>query len=405
MMPESLICRICGLSTKRVLDLGATPPANWLLDSLGETAPEYPLVLEECTCGNFQLGYCLDANELYRHYNYVTPNSALLNQHYIDLLEYMQRQAFLSSKSRVLEIGSNVGLFLQFLKPHVQSVIGVDPAQNLAKIASANGVETLPQFFSKKFAGEYRTSKSPVDVIVARHCMAHNRDPYEVLGGVVELLSDDGVFVMENAYAIDTFENNEFDQLYHEHMFYYTLLAVRTMFERVGLVLCDVLFSEVHGGSIVCFGKKRESALRVEPDVAAAIVRERALLEDGLIERFVAAVGTIQQNLRDVISRYAAEGKTVYGYGATAKGATLLNATGLTARDIPYCADSTLIKQRRFIPKAGTEIVSEEWAFTHPPDAFLLTAWNYKDELIAKARSAGLREVKFIVPVPSVEMV
>jgi hypothetical protein len=133
--------------------------------------------------------------------------------------------------------------------------------------------------------------------------------------------------------------------------------------------------------------------------------REKQLLSEGIAVRFASNAADTQRELSRLVMELTRSGKTVYAYGATAKGATLLNTSGLSYKQIPYCADSTPIKQGRFIPKCGVEIASEEWVFQNPPDYFLLTAWNYRDELIAKVRAAGLTEARFIVPVPNVSVI
>ncbi|HLI94968.1 MAG TPA: methyltransferase domain-containing protein [Candidatus Baltobacteraceae bacterium] len=398
-------CRLCGSTAKTLLDLGSMPPANWLMSTHIQAIREFPLVLEKCDCGNFQLGYCLDAEDLYTHYNYATPNSPSLSEHYSRLIRHLEQNGYLTPDSNVVEIGSNVGRFLAALRPRVKSVLGIDPARNIAEIANRNGIRTLVEFFDRRVARDVARVEGTADLVVARHCLAHNRDPYEILDGIIELLAPDGALLIENAYAMSTLQQNEFDQIYHEHMFYFTLHAVRTMLERRGLALVDVMFSDIHGGSIACVAKRSMSNAAITSRIAAELWRERELLDYGLAQRFVDGTASIQAQLKSTIGDLRDRGCVIYAYGATAKGATLMNSIGLTSRDISYCADSTPIKQGKFIPKCGIEIVSEEWAFANPPDVFLLTAWNYKNELIAKARAAGLERVRFIVPVPDVTIV
>ncbi len=403
--PAVARCRLCGGTTKTLLDLGSMPPANWLMTSHVQAIREFPLVLEKCDCGNFQLGYCLDAEDLYTHYNYATPKSPSLSEHYSRLIGHLEQNGYLNRDSKVIEIGSNVGRFLAALRPRVRSVLGIDPAKNIAEIANRNGIRTLVEFFDRGVARDLACVEGKADLVVARHCLAHNRDPYEILDGIVDVLAPDGALLIENAYAMSTLQKNEFDQIYHEHMFYFTLHAVRTMLERRGLTLVDVMFSDVHGGSIACVAKRSTSNASIASRISAELWHERELLDRGLAQRFVDSTASIQSQLKVTIGNLRDLGNTIYAYGATAKGATLMNSIGLTSRDISYCADSTPIKQGKFIPKCGIEIVSEEWAFANPPDVFLLTAWNYKNELIAKARAAGLERVRFIVPVPDVTIV
>jgi SAM-dependent methyltransferase len=395
-------CRICGSKTQEVLDLGSMPPANALLTSATDGSPEYPLVLEACVCGNFQLRDCLDATDLYRKYLYITPSSKSLTGHYGQLLGKLREMNVLSASSRVLEIGSNVGAFLEFLGPHVAQTLGVDPARNIAEIANARGIRTIAEFFDADVANSISEADGRYDIVFARHTMAHNRDPYPMLLGVERVLTDDGIFVLENAYAVNTILDGEFDQIYHEHMFFFTLHAIVNMLQRVGLRVIDVLLSDVHGGSIACFARRRGRADHGE--INRLLESERRAITPEAIRAFIQRTRATRGELRRAIFGLLNRGKTVYAYGATAKGATLMNYCGLSNSQIPYCADSTPTKQGRFYPKSGIEIVSEEWAFANPPSAFLLTAWNYRDEIIAKARKAGI-DAAFVVPIPSVEVV
>jgi SAM-dependent methyltransferase len=404
-MSKTGMCRICGGVARTLLSLGDMPPANQITQTRDHTPPQFPLLLEACVCGNFQLRDCVDAAMLYTEYSYMTPRSPLLETHYERLTCYLRAGGYIHENADVLEIGSNVGAFLEHLRPLVRSVLGVDPARNIAQIACDAGVPTVAAFFNASFARDRRLTHGTVDAIVARHCMAHNFDPYAMLDGVTQLLSPNGVLVIENAYAVTTFENNEIDQIYHEHMFYFTLHAIEKMLAERNLTLCDVMLSDIHGGSVSCIAKRSDTSPVVKGELLRALERERDLLAGGLAERFAASAERTRSDLRAIITDFSRQKKSVYAYGATAKGATLLNFSGLTHKDIPYCADSTPIKQGKFVPKCGVEIVSEEWAFEHPPSAFLLTAWNYRDELIAKVRAAGLLDVQFIVPIPHVTVV
>lgn len=378
------------------------PPANGLTASRDDRPQEFPLALEQCACGNFQIGHCVDPKILYSDYAYYTPRSPSLTAHYENLIGWMERNVFVKQESNVLEIGSNIGRFLEVLKPRVHSVLGVDPAQAIAKEATDNGIATIPLFFGPETGSELYDMRGGFDLIGARHCMAHNPSPYPMLEGAYSALATGGTLVIENAYAIKMLENSEWDQIYHEHMFHFTLLAMNEMLTNRGFAICGVMQADLHGGSIVVAAQKfgRAKAFDLKPELD----RERGALAWGLVDGFTESVARSRKDVCAAIREFIDGGKLVYAYGATAKGATLMNACGLTYKDIPICVDSTPAKQGRFVPKVGCEIVSEEWAFANPPDAFLLTAWNYRDEIIAKVR-ARIPEARFIVPIPTVEIV
>lgn len=401
-----MTCRICNAVTHEILNLGETPPANSLLDSPSAVQQSFPLVLEFCeSCQNVQLKYCMSSEELYRNYLYVTPDSSMLTSHYEYLFNYLKASAYVSHESFVVEVGSNVGHFLQFIKPNVKCVLGIDPAQNICKMAVENGVDTVCDFFNPDSAKKIKTQNGVADLIVARHCFAHNPNPHILMHGVNELLSDSGSVVIENAYILNTIENNEFDQVYHEHMFYYSIRSMMSLLSRHGLQLVDVLISLVHGGSIIFVAKRETAENRVNLSVAQYLAREQLFMGPQSFKQFSDKAYAIKNQLKSLIDQLQAEGKIIYTYGATAKGNTLLNFIGITSNQIPLCIDSTPIKQGKFLPKSNIKIISELDGLSNPPDYFLLTAWNYKDEIIKKVRMAGNYHSRFIIPFPFVHVV
>jgi len=401
-----MTCRICGQPSEEILDLGLTPPANSLLDNRMDVQESFPLVLELCAaCHNVQLRDCLSETVLYKNYFYVTPDSSMLTSHYTYLLGYLEASGYVSEKSFVVEVGSNVGLFLNFIKPRVARVLGIDPAENICKMAIEAGVDTVCDFFGADSAAAIKREHGPSDLIVARHCFAHNANPHDLMRGVEEVLSDTGYVVIENAYVLNTIENNEFDQIYHEHMFYYSIRSMTALLRAHGLELVDVLISLVHGGSIIFVATR--SGVLSEPNrsVAQYLAREEMFLDRQAFTKFAERARNIRQQLGDLIQQLKQEGKTIYTYGATAKGNTLLSFVGITSDDIPLCVDSTTIKQGKYLPKSNIKIISELEGASNPPDYFLLTAWNYKDEIIKKVRGAGNYSSKFIIPFPFVHIV
>ena len=234
--------------------------------------------------------------------------------------------------------------------------------------------------------------------------MAHNQWPQRMLDGVREVIAADGILVIENNYAGQMIGDTEFDQIYHEHMFYYSLTSLSALLAGSGFRVIDAAFSKVHGGSIICFAVRDRSTWETKSNVAGRVAEERRMFSPEALRLFARRTYEIRDHLRNVVDDLHAVGKRIAAYGATAKGATLLNFCGFTANDITSCADSTLIKQGRYIPGARIPIVAESELLNDPPDYFLLTAWNYKDELIAKTRAAGAKDVLFIVPIPSVEI-
>lgn len=399
-----MACRICGAPTEEILDLGRTPPANAIATAPGAALETYPLVLEWCVrCANLQLRDCLASDDLYRNYLYVTPTSDTLSKHYDYLQNYLSSQGFIAPDSFVLEVGSNAGLFLKHIQGGVGRVLGIDPAENICRLAVASGIETICDFFSPESATRIASEYGKPGLIVARHCFAHNCDPHPLITAARMLLDDGGHLLIENAYALNTIENNEFDQIYHEHMFYFSIRSMAHLLALHDMHLVDVVMSLVHGGSVI-FVAQAGPAGAVPESVEQYLAREEKFITRDKLMQFAANARIIGENLRSMITSLAEAGKRIYTYGATAKGNTLLNYVGLTHATITACVDSTPLKQGKFLPQSGIPIISEEAGAADPPDYYLLTAWNYKDEIIAKVRAGGNFHSKFIIPIPFVHI-
>ena len=403
---NNLVCRICSGEVENVLDLGSTPPANSLLDFRDQEIASHPLILQYCkSCSNLQLKDCLESDELYKHYFYLTPNSTTLNEHYEYLTNFLISKKYISNESKVLEIGSNVGNYLIHIKKFVKEIIGVDPAQNIAKLANSKGIKTICDFFSYEFAKNLKKSNDEYDAVIARHCFAHNSSPHDLLKGAKEILSKDGYLIIENAYALNTIENNEFDQIYHEHMFYYSIQSISVALKINGLKLVDILISLVHGGSIVFIAEHIKENNSISNSVQTHLEYEKSRLNEISIKNFSNNAYKLKNDLKKMINFSNQKNNKIYTYGATAKGNTLLNFVGLDYKNISICIDSTNIKQGKYLPGSKIKILDENFAFDNPPDYFLLTAWNYKDEIITKVRDMGNVDSTFIVPFPKIHVI
>ncbi|MGK2877387.1 MAG: class I SAM-dependent methyltransferase [Solirubrobacterales bacterium] len=397
-------CRFCSAEVTEVLDLGATPPANSLLTERNPDQPRFPLVLEWCeTCDNVQLRDCLSADDLYSDYLYVTPTSSMLSVHYDKLMGFMSAGGYVNPESNVMEIGSNAGLFLAHIKDQVGSIVGIDPAEAIAQTAIDIGVPTVVDFFNAESAQRAAAEYGTPDLVIGRHCMAHNEWPQEMVRGAAAVLEDGGHLVIENAYLLNTLENAEFDQIYHEHMYYFSIRSLESMLAKEGFTVVDATVSLIHGGSIIVVARKGEG----EPtdSIAGYWSREGLFLNGGTFERFRQRAQENRDHLITLVGDLTDKGHSVYTYGATAKGNTQLNFAGLTYEQIPYCVDNTEVKRGKFLPGSGIEVIDEQTALADPPDFFLLTAWNYKDEIISKVRDHGNYKSKFIVPIPFVHVV
>ncbi len=405
-------CRFCGNETFELIDLGCLPLANALVTSPSDPVATYPTVLHICSsCSTAQLSHCADKEVLYNDYVYVTPESPMLTRHYSKIVNFLKKKYYLGEATNVLEIGSNIGRFLQHIEADANSVIGVDPAKNIASMAIEAGIPTVNKFFNSETAKQIAGDHHKMDLIVARHCFAHNEKPWEILEGVAELLTSNGVFLIENAYFPDTVERREFDQIYHEHMYYYNLRAIQQVSKKYGFKLIDCLHSSVHGGTMLYIvkregrkgGKNRRAAL--SESALQYLELEKDAHKSYYYAAFMASIQKNKHRVKAVIKQLQLEGKTIHAYGASAKAVTLLSYFNIDSSMIPYVVDSTVIKQGKYLPLTQIKIISEEEAELDPPDYYLLTIWNYKSEIIKKVRQTGNKETQFIIPHPQVEVI
>jgi SAM-dependent methyltransferase len=400
-------CRICDSdNTRGVVDLGEMPLANKLKTAADAPEKRFPLAVKFCRdCGNLQLTHCVEASELYDDYLYITPSSATLEAHNLNLFYHMRAQGYLPDNAFLLEFGSNIGHFLKYAQSQVGRVLGIDPARAIVEMANARGVPTICDYFSPATAKAVAAEHGRASLVAGRHCAAHNPDPHALVTGARAALAGNGVFLMENAYGLNTILNGEIGQIYHEHMYYYTAWSVRELFARNGLDLIDLLYADaVHGGSMVFFGAPKGSR-PIRPIVAATIAREQAILNDALLDLLPATLERWRTETRALLDRFRDSDRSVWMYGGSAKAATFINAVGITEDDIAYCADSTEEKIGRYLPGTGIQIRTEAEAIAARPDYYLVTAWNYRNELIQKVRAGGNLHSGFAVPFPEVQVI
>jgi SAM-dependent methyltransferase len=409
MSPAALVgqCRVCGRNDwLRVLSYGPMPLANAYLDQGVPAAAEqrYPLNMVACQdCWLVSLDHVVDPQVLYRNYLYVSSDSQLMTAHMGQVAAGLVRQFGVAPGSLVVEIGSNVGTQLRFFRDLGMRVLGIDPARNLARTANASGVPTIPEFFSAGLAAEIAGRDGPASLILGRHVFAHIDDLAEVLAAVTALLRPDGAFVVEVPYLLNMLAGNQFDTVYHEHLSYFSVGTLARLFARHGMRILEVERLPVHGGSILVAAGP-DSGTRP----AGRSVRELLELEEaeGLTgpdryRRFAGETQAIRDAIAGLVRGLAEDGKVIAGYGAPAKGTTLLNFCNLGASEIAYCSDTTPLKQGKVLPWTHIPIFPPSYARQHPPDYYLLLAWNYAEEILRKERDYLASGGRMIVPLPT----
>lgn len=392
-------CRFCDATLHPVLDLEQTPIANNLCSTKEEAlaAPLFPLELVRCTardCGLYQLSVAVDAETLYGNYTYATPKNPELDEHYRRTYRWFANNFH---PRTVVEIGSNNGTFLQWwARGRARWVLGVEPST-----IEAPGITTIREFFDRTTATQIVETRGRADLVITRHCLAHIDDVHEVLSGVSDLLEEEGIFYIENAYFIDSMLGAQFDQVYHEHMSYLTIEAVQFALRRHGMRLVDVNFSDVHGGSFMLLAAHQTSSHQPTANVPLAIRSERAWLAQGLEERFVKESYLAIAATYDSVVKEIDQGHVVDAYGAAAKAVTRFAAAKITHEHVRQCIDDSLIKQGKFLPGSGILIVSREKAWPRMelvPDAVLLTAWNYERSFREREKTYLEAGGRFLVP-------
>ena len=398
-------CRLCNSPNREIIDLGNSPPANNFISKTQTTVESFPLIVDFCDqCGGFQLRHCLEKEQLYSHYTYLTPDTVSLNDHYENIVNYLTDNKYITKEMDCLEIGSNNGRFLKFLEPYVKSVLGVDPAENVASIAKSLGIETIVDFFSKDVIHKIKNKDRKIQLIVARHMFAHNPNPNEIFEGINSLLDEKGVILIENQYVFDTLQTGAFDQIYHEHMFYYSVKNMQNYLNSHAYDLNDIFFSDIHGGSIVFIGSRRNQ-YPVSKNVKDQITWENKLLDnDKILNKFRNRVGDIKTMALKEINKDIREGKRVCAYGAPAKAFTMFSLLDLDNSKINFCVDTSATKIGKYFPIFNIPVVSEDQMTSMEYDTFLVTAWNYKTDILSRSSKLFKANTKLIFPLPDFEI-
>jgi len=404
-------CRSCGAAPLiSILSLGETPLANALVAAAASTKPEprYPLTVARCeSCALVQLTVSVAPEILFRDYVYRSSFSDAFLAHAREIAERMIASRDWHGSRLVVEIASNDGYLLRNYRTHAIPVLGIEPARNIARIAREQcGIETIEEFFGRELAGRLASEGRRADVIHANNVLAHVQDLNGVLGGIRALLKQDGQAIVEVPHLLDMIDKVEFDTIYHEHLCYFSLTALVAAFARAGLTVVDVEHLEIHGGSLRIFARRDDA--QGEPDmagktrVAQMLAGERnwGVADAGRYARFAREVEGLKTKLVDLLRRLKTEGRTIAAYGASAKGATLLNYCGLGKDEIDYVVDRSTLKQGCLTPGTRLPILPPERLLETRPDYVLLLVWNFAAEVMAQQADYRRGGGRFIVPVP-----
>lgn len=399
-------CRICKDSRLLpFLSLGELPLANNYLTERELSFPEQrlPHSLYYCrNCSLVQLIDVVDPEILFRNYPYFSSASKPLVDHFSRVASEVLECYVEGQEDLVCEIGSNDGIFLKNFLGKTR-VVGVDPARHIATVASAQGIPTLPEFFDEKQAAEILNDFGKARIIFAANVFAHIDNLDGVMEGVRTLLEDDGVFIFEVHRFADMLVTKCFDQIYHEHLCYFTLRPLEHLLGQFGMRIFDVKKIPIHGESFHIHAAK-EGNNNFERESVARMREEESLMGLDDVQThisFADEVGKLKNHIREMLVGIKSSGKRIVGYGAPSKGNTLLNYCDIDNNIVDYIVDTTPFKQGLFTPGSRIPIYPPQRIYEDTPDYVLLLAWNYADYILNKEHMLRDNGTKFIIPIPS----
>lgn len=408
MTERQTACRSCGYQElQSILSLGRTPLANALLteEQLNETEETYPLELVFCSrCTLVQLAESISPENLFRDYVYFSSFSETMLRHAEEISSALIGSKNLGAQSRVVEVASNDGYLLQHYQRAGVPVLGIEPATNIARVAEQRGIPTVCDFFSETLANSLVEEGFKADVIHAHNVLAHVPDLNGFVCGLRRLLKEDGVVVVEVPYVYEMITHCEFDTVYHEHLSYFSLTALNELFTRNRLAIQRVEQLAIHGGTLRLYAAH---ATEQNDSVTALLSDEkrRGLENFHFYKGFGERVEWLRDELVSLLYGLKDRGSRIAAYGASAKGATLLNFCRLGRDVLDYVVDRSTVKQGLYTPGAHLKIYPPEKLLEDMPDYVLLLTWNFAGEIYEQQVEYRKRGGLFVVPVPFVRVV
>ncbi len=376
-------CRICkNKKLKLIFSLGKQPLCNNLLTSRDIKIPLYPLELVRCSnCSLIQLNYVVDKEKMFDNYLYIPSVSKTYLDHFKEMSDSLIKEFNIKKGDLVVDIGGSDGSLLKFFQDKGMKVVNVEPAKNIkSKVLKINS------YFNKKTAKQIEKKFGNAKLITATNVFAHIDNLSEFLESLNILLRQDGVFFAQFPNVENLISENQFDTIYHEHLSYFTYEPLYQLFINTPLEIIKIEDSKIHGGSMRLYVRKRIDKLLT----------------------FSKNVKNIKKDLNSYLREQKKSGKKIVGFGAAAKGVVLLYHCGLDYKLIDYIADGTPYKQGKFTPGTLIPIMAENELVKNPPDILLILAWNFKEEIMLKVREllkGSGKKVKFVIPIPKVEII
>ena len=400
-------CRHCNNELQHVFcDLQTCPPSNAMVKPEMINYPEtyFPLKVFVCDkCWLVQVDELEKADAIFNNeYTYFSSFSTSWLKHAKAYTDYMTERFGFNENSLVVEIASNDGYLLQYFKEKNIPVLGVEPTANTAQVAIEKGIENIVDFFGSDLAGKKLLAKA--DLILGNNVLAHVPDINDFVKGVKIALKPNGVNTFEFPHLLQLVAQKQFDTIYHEHFSYLSLTNLKSVFETQGLEIFDVQEIPTHGGSLRIFTKhKEDNSKKVEDAVREILEKEAAagMISLAYYQDFQQKVDQIKYDFTEFLIQQKRNGKKIIGYGAAAKGNTLLNYCGIKGNDlIEYVVDASPYKQNKLLPGSRIPVFSSEKIAQTKPDFIVIFPWNLKDEISHQLAYAQEWGAKFVIAVP-----
>jgi len=391
-------CRVCKyLYLKRVVSFGLMPLANNLEKRFNKDTKKYPLELNYCEkCSNCQLSYVVNPEKLFSNYLYTSSISKKFEEHFVDAAKKYIKKLNLKKKSRIIDIGSNDGIALKpFLNLGFKNVVGIEPATNLAKLANKNKIKTINSFFDNKITKKINYK---ADLILASNVFAHSDDIDVIVNNVKKILKQNGTFIIEVQYLINTLLDCTFDNIYHEHVNYWCLHSLKKYFENFNFVIVEVEKIKTHGGSLRVFIKKNKKKIKVNKKVKEILLEEKniGIFNFNIFEKFKNQIENIKNNTIKNMKNLKKKYNKIYGFGAPAKATIALNYFNIANYFNGIIEDNNL-KHNKYIP--GTNLKIYSLKKIKKVDCLIILAWNFFNEI----KNANNKLTKKIISIKHLE--
>ena len=405
-------CRFCKNSlSKTFVDLGMSPLSNAFVKEEALSLPEkfYPLHAYVCdNCLLVQLEEFETPKHIFNDYFYFSSYSESWLRHAENYTELVADRFGFNEKSQVIEIASNDGYLLQYFLKRDIPVLGIEPAANVAKVAEEKGIPTWVKFFGADTARLLQNEGKQADLLIGNNVLAHVPDINDFVAGIKIALKSNGILTMEFPHLLKLIEYNQFDTIYHEHFSYFSFLVVERIFASHGLTLFDVEEIPTHGGSLRIYGKHdSNSNYPTSPGLNNLKNKE---IKAGLnkLETYLGFSEQVKETKRKLLEFAIAiknQGKTIVGYGAPAKGNTLLNYCGMRTDFLDYTVDRNPHKQGTFLPGTHIPVYHPDKIKETRPDYVMILPWNIKEEIIEQIGYIREWGGQFLIPIPEVEVI